>query len=148
MVAHATLVKQLIADEQMALEDRALVLGEGRAGDREAARGQVRHPVEQRVGHRADVAGGRGIEGRAVLEVDLLHTLRPQPAQRSQRLRHRIGWCDGARLQCDDNRVGVNGCRSVVRHADRLHRAHAAAHKIVGQVGGAGEIVGDAAEQR
>jgi hypothetical protein len=32
-------------------------------------------------------------------------------------------------------------------HADGLHHAHACAHQVVGQVGGAGEVVGDAAQQ-
>jgi hypothetical protein len=37
--------------------------------------------------------------------------------------------------------------RQLIGNADALHGAHAAAHQHVGQVGGAGEVVGDAAEQ-
>jgi hypothetical protein len=32
-------------------------------------------------------------------------------------------------------------------HADGLHHAHAGAHQVVGQIGGAGEVVGDAAQR-
>ena len=40
------------------------------------------------------------------------------------------------------------GCRQFGgRHADHLHRSHPAAHQHGGKIGGAGEIVGDAAQQ-
>jgi hypothetical protein len=35
-----------------------------------------------------------------------------------------------------------------VGHADGLHHLHAGAHQVVGEVGGAGEVVGDAAEEQ
>ena len=50
---------------------------------------------------------GVRVEGRAVLEVDLLRALRAQPAQRGERLRDRLGRRDGARLERDDDRVDV-----------------------------------------
>ena len=90
-------------------------------GDREAAARQVVQRIDQRIGDGADVALRRAVEGRAVLEVDLLRALRTQPAQRGQRLRHRVGRRDGARLERDDDGIGIDRCRRVVGHADGLH---------------------------
>jgi hypothetical protein len=53
---------------------------------------------------------------------------------------------DGARLECHHDSIDLFGERRR-RNAD-LDRAHTAAHKHVGEVGGAGEIVGDCAEQQ
>ena len=41
----------------------------------------------------------------------------------------------------------VAGIDPVLGHADQLHRRHAVAHQHAGEIGGAGEIVRDAAEQ-
>ena len=142
MVLHAALIEQRVSDEQVALEHAALVVGKGGRGDREVGAQRV----HQRLGHRADVAVGRAVEGRAVLEVDLAGALGLQPAQGLQRLRHRVGGGDGARLERHDDglHVGVERC---LRHADGLRRAHAGAHEVVGKIGGTGEIVGDTAQQ-
>ena len=92
MVLHAGFGQQLVADEQVAVADRAPVLREGRAGNREV---RVQR-IHQRIGHRTDIAARRGVEGRAVLEIDLPASCRLQPRQRSQRLLDRLaapGWC-------------------------------------------------------
>src|SRR6185436_10647051 len=98
------------------------------------------------VGHRADVAARRRVEGRADLEVDLLGAGRPQPGERLQRTRHCLGGLAGARLQRDDDRIGF-GIDCTFGRADCLQRAQARAHEVVGEVGGTGEVVGDAAEK-
>jgi hypothetical protein len=138
--------EQHIADEEVALEHRARVFREGRADDGEALAGAVQR-VQQRLGHGADVALRRAVEGGAVLEVDLLRALRLQPAQGVERLGHRVGRRDGARFQRHDDRIGF-GIQGAVGNTDGLHHAHAGAHQVVGQIGGAGEVVGNAAENR
>ena len=142
MVLHPRFVQQRIADEQVAAKDRAAVLRECRARDREAAARRV----EQRVGNRADVACVGGVERRAILEEELAAALRAQPFVCGERLRDRVGRGNRARLQRDDDRVGVER-GAIGRHADRLHGAHAALDEHVREIGRAGEIVGDAAEQ-
>jgi hypothetical protein len=42
--------------------------------------------------------------------------------------------------------ASTSASSGVGRHSDGLHHAHAGAHEVVGEVGRAGEIVGDAAE--
>ena len=49
-------------------------------------------------------------------------------------------------VRLDDHCVGVRR-NATTGYADRLDRAHAAAHEVVRQVGRAGEVVGDAAER-
>ena len=143
MVAHAALGEQHVADEEMALEDRARVVGERRRRDREVAA----ELVHQRLEHRADVAARRRVEGRADLEVDLRRAGSAQPAACRERLLDRELRLDRSRLERDDDRIGVERRRrSVAGNADRLHRPHAGADQVVGEVGGAGEVVGDAAE--
>ena len=87
MMAHAGLGKQFVADEQVALVDRALVGRKGRIEHREAGADRIDH----RVGDRTDIALVGGIEGRAVLEVKLLCALLAQPVQRGQRHRNGLG---------------------------------------------------------
>ena len=116
VVAHAALAEQHVADEEMALEDRAPVVGERRRRDREVGAERV----HQRLGDRADVAGRCRVEGRAVLEVDLLGALRPaaRRAPASDCL-DGLGRRDGARLERDDHGVRVHAspcpCRVGVR---------------------------------
>jgi hypothetical protein len=62
-------------------------------------------------------------------------------------LRHRIGRGNRPRLERHDDRVGV-GLEIALRHADGLHHPHPGAHQVVREVGGAGEVVGDAAQQQ
>src|SRR5207237_572488 len=64
MTRHRRLGQELVADEQMASIDRASVRRIRRADDGDGPT----ELVEQHVGHRADVARRRRVEGRAVLE--------------------------------------------------------------------------------
>jgi hypothetical protein len=151
VVAHGAVGEQHVAHEEVPLVDRAPRLRKGRR-DEGDARAELR---AQRLGHRADVARCGGIEGGADLEVHLLRPARAQPAAGRKRLRHRLGHRCGARFERYHHRVHLRGvhlragvfARVRARHSDRLHHAHARAHEVVGQVGGAGEIVGDAAEE-
>ena len=68
VIAHAGLRQRHVADEQVAFVDGAAVARIGRGSDGEA----LAKRIEQRVGHRADVAARGRVEGRAVLEVDAL----------------------------------------------------------------------------
>ena len=140
MVLHRGVGEQLAADEEMAQIDGAAILREGRAGDGEVGL----QLVQQRIRHRADVARVRRVEGGAVLEEDLFRAIGLQPAARGERLRHRVGRRNGARLQRHHHGIGLRGL--ALRGANGLHRVHAAARERVGEVGGPGEIVGDAAE--
>ena len=141
MVAHARLMKQFVANVQIALEHRSTVVGERGTGDGEIAA----HRPHQGIRDRANVAGRRGIEGGTVLEVDLANALLAQPLQCVERLCHCIRRRDRAALERHDDSVGLFFERGI-GHPDRLHNAHAPAHKIVGEVGGAREIVGNAAQ--
>ncbi len=142
VVLHAALVQQRGADEQVPLVDCAAVGRECRVGQGEAAA----QALDQRIRHRADVAGLGAVEGRAVLEEDLLGPGGEQRLAGGQALGHRLAWRRGAGLQRDDDGIGLG--QRPGRHADHLHRGHAAFHQGVRKVGGAGEIIGDAAEQR
>jgi hypothetical protein len=87
------------------------------------------------------------IEGGAVFEIDLPRARLAQPAAGRDRLLDRLADRGGARLERNHDRLGV--CRHLhsIRHADDLDGAHAIAHQGVGKIGGAREVVGDAAEQ-
>ena len=74
MLLHAGLVQQTVADEQMAL-DRSCGRSAGKAGQTTAS--GAPSCVEQRFGHRPDIALRRGIEGRAIFEDDLLGAVAP-----------------------------------------------------------------------
>ena len=140
VVAHRAVGQQQVANEEVALEHRAAVLRERGRDDH----GTAAHLGQQRLGHRADVAGRRAVESRADLEVQLRRALPAQPARGGQALGHRLLHGRGARLERHHD--GVHPLDRLGRHADRLHHAHAGAHEVVGEVGGAGEVVGDAAE--
>ena len=143
MVLHAALVQQRAADEQMALVDAARIRRERRTGEREAA-AECR---DQRIGDRTDIAGVGAVEGRAVLEEELPAAGRAQPGERGKAFIDRLPHRRGARLQRDDHRIGVGHRIARARHADELHGAHAAAHQHGAEIGGAGEVVGDRAQQ-
>ena len=70
VILHAAFVQQYVADEQIAAEHCAAVIGKCWSGDREAD-AVGRHRVQQCLRDRPDIAIGRAVEGRAVLEVDL-----------------------------------------------------------------------------
>ena len=143
VMAHVGVGEQLVADEQVALIDGAAVLRQGRAGDREVGAQRL----QQRLADRADVAAVGRIEGRAVFEQDLLGALGAQPFERGERLADRGAGLDGARLERDHHRLGVARIDRRLRHADQLHGRHALAHQHAREVGGPGEVVGDAAKQ-
>ena len=143
MVLHAALVQQRPADEQMALVDAARIGRKRRAGQGKA-RSQRR---EQCIRHRSDIARLRAVEGRAVFEKELPAAGGAQPGQRGEAFLHRLARRRGARLQRHHHRIDVGHRFAGARHADELHRAHAVLHQHGGKVGGAGEIVGNAAQQ-
>ena len=99
---------------------------------------------EQRIADLADVSGIGGVEGRAIFEVHLLRTLRFQPGQGLQRLGHRLCGRQGARLERHHHRIHLDIQRAV-GHTDGLHHPHVRAHQVVGQISGAGEVIGYAA---
>ena len=106
-------VEQPVADEEMALVDGAAGGREGRAGDDAVDAERLR----QRLADRADIALGRRIEGRAVFEHELPAALRPQPLERLERERDRVGGRDRAALQRDD--AGLAGLRRAASSARR-----------------------------
>ena len=59
--------------------------------------------------------------------------------------------CEAHGLRCvltrPDHPTGSQRVQGALWHTDGLHHAHAAAHQVVGQVGCAGEIVGNAPQQ-
>jgi hypothetical protein len=142
MVLHAALAQQHVADKQVTLEHAALVVRKRRRGNREPGL----QGVHQCLGHGSDVALRRAIEGGAVLEIDLLHTLRLQPAQCVQRLRHGL---DGAMVRdfSATTTASMSASNGACGYADGLHRAHARAHQVVGQVCGTGKVVCNAAQK-
>ena len=131
--------QQDVAHEQMAEEDRAAVLREGRAVDR--LFGPQR--LEQRIAHRTDIAGIGQIEGRAILEEEAHAARRLQRVERIERLGDGILGRDRARLQRHHDGVDIVGNHAFGRHADGLDRAHAALDQHARDVGRAGEVVGD-----
>ena len=141
MMLHAALIEQHVARKEVALEHAALVFGKGGAGDGEA-RIQCAH---QSVGHGSDVAAIGGIEGGAVLEIELAATGVAQPAQCPERCLDRLCRRSGARFQRHDDRVHPFG-RRALRDAYHLHRAQAMLDQHPGEIGAAGEIVCDTTE--
>jgi hypothetical protein len=142
MVPHGRVRDQRVADEQVTAKDGAAVGGEARTRD-----GEVGVEIgDERLGHRSDIAAFGGIEGRGILEHELARARGAQPCQRGAATLDRLGDGRGARLQRDDDRVGIE--RRIRRlHADRLHAAQAALDQRVGQIRRAGEVVGHRAEQ-
>src|SRR5659263_249110 len=102
MVLHAALIEQHVAHEQITLEYGALVVGEGGRSDGEISPFDVRQRIHQRLSHRADIALRRTVESGAILEINLLRTLRLQPSQRVQRLRNRFVFGEGCLLYTSD----------------------------------------------
>ena len=103
MVLHAALVQQRAADEQMALVDAARIGRKRRTGEREAAA----ECGDQRIGDGTDVAGVGAVEGGAVLEEELPAAGRAQPGKCREAFIDRLPHRRGARLQRDDNRIGI-----------------------------------------
>ncbi len=143
VVAHARFGEQQFADEEIALVNGPAVLREGRAEHGEIAA----QPVEECIGHRADIALIGGIESRAILEQDLPRAVALEPGEGGERLLDRSRRRDGAAFQRDNDRIRIRRARRRIGHVDELDRAHALAHQRVGEIGRAGEIVGDRAEE-
>ena len=127
MVAHPGFREQYVADEEIAAVDCPPGFGKGRAEQGEIG-GECDH---QRLGNRADIAGIGRIEGRAILEQDLLRPGALQPAERCKALRDRVGGRDRPAFQCDDDGLGVGDIGAERRHVDQLDRAHTAPHQGV-----------------
>ncbi|CVA82460.1 Uncharacterised protein [Serratia marcescens] len=142
VMTHAGFGQQLFPDEQVALIDRAAVYRQRRRYHSETfpQRG------EQGVGHRADIALRGAVESGAVFEVELAAALFLQPGQRLQRQFDRLLCRAGARFQADDRRLRADR-RFVLRHAVQLHRRQAVLHQKTGDIGRAGKIIRDYAEQ-
>ena len=131
--------EQQVAHEQMAEEDGAAVLREGRAVDRLPCAQRL----EQRIAHRADIAGVGRIEGRAVFEEEAHAARRLQRLERGERLGDGVLGGDRARLQRHHDGVDIVRNRALAGHADGLDRAHAALDQHARDIGRAGEVVGD-----
>ena len=86
MILHRAFGQRLLADEQVAHEDRAAIFRKGRAVD------SLRGPevIHQRLGHRADIALIRAVEGRAVFPEEALGTGGAKPGQRGATIGHRL----------------------------------------------------------
>ena len=147
---HAAVIEQAVADEQMALIDTASVDGEGRHEGR--LRG--RQGLQQGIGDRPDIALGRGIERRAVLEEQLARALGFQPFKRRERFTDRLIHRAAARLERDHHGVDLSQIQPVRRpflqrvlgYPDHLHGAHAGTYQVVGKIRRAGEVIGDSAQ--
>ncbi len=142
MILQRTFVQRHRADEQIALID-------GAAGLRKRRRHQhdrIAGIGAQRIHHRADIAGVGGIEGRADLEQHVSRAALAQPFFGGARARHGKARLDRPALQRHHHRIDVGQRQIVCGHADGLHRAQAAAGQRVGEIGGAGVVVGDAAK--
>jgi hypothetical protein len=70
-----------------------------------------------------------------------------QPFFRPSQARHRKARFDRPAFQRYHHRIDVGQIEIVCGNADGLHRAQAAAGQRVGEIGGAGVIVGDAAKR-
>ena len=130
----------------MPLEYRALVVGKRRCGDREVAPARRGQRVQQRLGHRPDVAGRRAVERRAVLEVDLRGALRLRASAAPAAIRRSRRAAGIVRDFSVTTTASAGTSSAVVRYADDLHDAHTGTDEIVREVGGTREVVGDAAE--
>ena len=102
-MAHAAVGEQGISKEQMSVDDRSPVLRKCRRRDAET----TIQFIHQRLDHGTNVAGCRGVEGRADFEIDLTRPLLPQPAAGTQRLVNRNGGGHGARLECHHDGIRV-----------------------------------------
>ena len=142
VLRHRRLGEQRVADEEVPAVDRAAVRRVGGADDGEVGAERV----EQRVRDRPDVALGRRVEGRAVLEEELPRAELAQPLERLERIAHGVRDRRRARLQSDDDRIDLRQLE-IACDADRLHRSHSLAHERAAEVGGAGHVVGDRTEE-
>jgi hypothetical protein len=129
--------------EQVAHIDGAAGLGKGRRHqhDRVTAIGA------QRIHHGADIAGVGGIEGRADLEQHMAGAVPAQPFFGCSRARHRKAGFDRPAFQRHHHGIDLGQFEIVGGHADGLHRAQAAAGQRVGEIGGAGVVVGNTAKR-
>jgi hypothetical protein len=108
----------------------------------------VTSTIAQCVHHRADIAGVSGIEGRADLEQHVAGAAAAQPFFGGARSRHGKAGFDRAALERHHDRVDLREREVVRRYADGLHGAQALTGQRVGEIGGAGVVVGDAAQRQ
>jgi hypothetical protein len=144
MILQRAFVQGHGAHEQVALID-------GAAGFRKCRRHQhdcLAAIGPQRIHDRADIAGVGGIEGRADLEQHMTCTAAPQPFLGGARARDRKARLDRAALERHHHRVDLGQHEIVRGYADGLHGAQPAAGQCVGEIGGAGVIVGNAAQRQ
>lgn len=141
VVLEGALVQRHGTDEQIALVDGATGFGKSRRDQHDslAAIGT------QRIHHRPDIACVRGIEGRADLEQHVARAATTQPCLGRARARHRKSRLDRAALQRHHDGVHLRQLQIVSGHTDGLHRAQSGARQRIGEIGGAGVVVGDAA---
>ncbi len=143
MILQRAFIQRHRADEQIALIDRAAGLRKRRRHQHDSLAGIG----AQRIHHGPDIAGVGGIEGRADLEQ---HMIGPSPAQpffRRARARHREAGFDRPAFQRHHHRIDFRQRQIACGNADGLHGAQAAAGQRVGEIGGAGVVVGDAAKR-
>ncbi len=135
-MAHAGFGQGLGPDEQVALIDGAAI-------DRQRGADQGEVVVKRRqqgIGHRAYVAQGRAVEGGAVLLIDAIATLLPQPGEGGEGVRHRLFGGAGSALEAHHQGIRL-GQFSPARHPGQLQGGETILHQEAGDVGGAGEIV-------
>ena len=143
MVAHVAVGEQLVADEQMAQIDAPAVLGQRRAGDRH---------LGSKASSSASLTGPMlpsAVESKVEQYLNRIcpapwprAATRAPPATAGSHPRRR----DRARLERDD-RLGIAWIDVARRHADQLGRRHAVPDQHAREVGGTGEVVGDAAKR-
>ena len=128
---------------QLRIADRPAVGRKGRADERQR-RVEL---LEQRFGHRPDIAFRRRIEGRAVFEDDLLGAVGDQPAAGGQRLRRPPRSAAIERVFSATTAASMPGSSAAPSGiADILDGAGAGLGKRVGDVARTGEIVADDAD--
>jgi hypothetical protein len=130
------------ADEQVALIDGAAGFRKGRRHQND----RVARVGAQRVHDRTDIAGVGGIEGRTDLEQQVAGAAAAQPFLRRARTIDRNVSLDRTALERHHDSIDLRQREVVRRHPDGLHRAQALTGQRVGEVGGAGIVVGDAAQ--
>ncbi len=120
MILHRGFGEEGVADEQVPLEHRAAIGREGGAGEGAGFSDEV----EQGLGYGADIAFSGGVEGRAVLEEELPRAGGKQDLGRGAGERYGFIGRDGARLERDDDGIGVRERGAGLRHPHDLPDQH------------------------
>ena len=141
MVLHATFIQENGTCKQIAFEHGAAIVRKGGRGNGELAIQRV----HQGFCDGADIACGGAVKSRAVFEINLLCALRFEPLQRFKRLCNGLAGRDGACFQSHHHGIHI-GRKRCLGHAKCLHHPHARPDQVIGQVGGAGEVVCNATQ--